>query len=892
MNVTRPDRRIVTFYSFKGGVGRSMALANIAFRLADRNDLDVIVVDWDLEAPGLHRFFDITDDVAATTNGLLEYLFAWREAVEDDAEAPPDATGWLIPVTGARKPQHGSLSLLLAGRIDEGYADRLRGFDWQPFYRFNAGAAAIETLRKQLAGKADMVLIDSRTGVTDAGGVCTVQMPDGVVLITAANDQSFKGIERVGRAIAAGGGEGAGRERAKVWVAVGRAPYLDVPEGESWFEKYRPQFEEGYEAGLWDENDHLRGLRSHRLPHVGRWGFGEQLLDTRMENDDPLAVAYGALSNELLQWAMGKEKQALSHEKPIVRTIEELRDDVEQAEQRGDLARLGGALYDLAVALAGAGELTSAAEMLQKAAGIQLGRGQRLDYAFALVSLGQVLLRQGRFDEAVAEFQRVFTTFQDLDFQPGVSFALGAMATVFHKDTLNDPDTADNLYQSSIDADPENANTLGDYANFTLREQKDINKAEALYERAIEADPVHANNLGHYALFLSNNRKDFDKAENFYRRAIEADPNHADNLRNYALFLSSKRKDFDRTEKFYKRAVEADPDHADNLRNYALFLSNSRKDFDRAEVFYTRAVEAAPKNAHILRAYALFLSTDRKDFDRAEELYKRAIEAAPKHAPTLGAYAKFLMTVRNDFDRAEELYKRAIEAAPKHAPMLGAYAIGLSHIRKDFDRAEELYKRAIEAAPKYAPTLGAYANFLAVFRKDLDKAEELYKRAVEAAPEYAPTLGAYANFLSNDRKDFDKAEELYKRAIEAAPKHANNFGNYAGMLFATGRQTDGLSLLDRAIDAPSSSLALRAECWFYALAHRAPEQRGEALAQLKRLLINEGARSPGWDLSGNVERALSDGHPDAAWLALLADVIGEKAEPAVLEAWPAWIAAG
>lgn len=51
MNVTRPDRRVVTFYSFKGGVGRSMALANVAFRLADRNDLDVIVVDWDLEAP-------------------------------------------------------------------------------------------------------------------------------------------------------------------------------------------------------------------------------------------------------------------------------------------------------------------------------------------------------------------------------------------------------------------------------------------------------------------------------------------------------------------------------------------------------------------------------------------------------------------------------------------------------------------------------------------------------------------------------------------------------------------------------------------------------------------------------------------------------------------------
>ncbi len=111
------------------------------------------------------------------------------------------------------------------------------------------------------------------------------------------------------------------------------------------------------------------------------------------------------------------------------------------------------------------------------------------------------------------------------------------------------------------------------------------------------------------------------------------------------------------------------------------------------------------------------------------------------------------------------------------------------------------------------------------------------------------------------------------------------------MLLAIGRQTDGLFLLDRALNVPDAQLAQRAECWFYALAHRAPEQRGEAFAQLKRLIIGEAARSPGWDLSGNVKRAQSDGHPDAAWLALLADVISEKAEPAVLNAWPAWIRA-
>lgn len=48
--------RIVTFYSYKGGVGRTFALANVAVLLAKRGKR-VLLMDWDLEAPGLHRYF-------------------------------------------------------------------------------------------------------------------------------------------------------------------------------------------------------------------------------------------------------------------------------------------------------------------------------------------------------------------------------------------------------------------------------------------------------------------------------------------------------------------------------------------------------------------------------------------------------------------------------------------------------------------------------------------------------------------------------------------------------------------------------------------------------------------------------------------------------------------
>ena len=59
MTDERPSSQIITFYSYKGGTGRSMALANVACLLAKQQSQGnrVLMIDWDLEAPGLHRFF-------------------------------------------------------------------------------------------------------------------------------------------------------------------------------------------------------------------------------------------------------------------------------------------------------------------------------------------------------------------------------------------------------------------------------------------------------------------------------------------------------------------------------------------------------------------------------------------------------------------------------------------------------------------------------------------------------------------------------------------------------------------------------------------------------------------------------------------------------------------
>ena len=67
--------QIITFYSYKGGTGRTMALANVAWILA-RNGNRVLSVDWDLESPGLHKFFHpfLDESTVSATPGVIEII--------------------------------------------------------------------------------------------------------------------------------------------------------------------------------------------------------------------------------------------------------------------------------------------------------------------------------------------------------------------------------------------------------------------------------------------------------------------------------------------------------------------------------------------------------------------------------------------------------------------------------------------------------------------------------------------------------------------------------------------------------------------------------------------------------------------------------------------------
>ncbi len=193
---------VATFYSYKGGVGRTLALLNVAYEMASVG-LRVLVVDFDLEAPAIHpdRWRSSGDGIAAATpgssdhSGIVEYVSTYLST----AHAPSVADH---VVDATPHECEGQIELMPAGRINDSYGDRLNDIDWNALYADHDGYLLFEDMRAQWEGLGfHYVLVDSRTGFTDVGGICTRHLPDAVVTMFRPDDQSLRGMSGVVQSI-------------------------------------------------------------------------------------------------------------------------------------------------------------------------------------------------------------------------------------------------------------------------------------------------------------------------------------------------------------------------------------------------------------------------------------------------------------------------------------------------------------------------------------------------------------------------------------------------------------------------------------------------------------------------------------------------------------------
>ncbi|MBL8694257.1 MAG: SUMF1/EgtB/PvdO family nonheme iron enzyme [Planctomycetes bacterium] len=281
--------KIVTFYSYKGGSGRTFLLANVGWWLAMQG-FRVLCVDWDLEAPGLARYFP-EEWGGRRKSGLVDLLKAAHEN---------QPIAWKQEVRPIKVADRQELALLDAGgHSGADYARALAELPWSEMGRGTPGAFRdrLQAMVNEWRQEYDFVLVDSRTGFTDCGTVCTSQIPDVLVLVIAPNTQGLEGglevVERVRRHRHA---EKADAAPLKIVPVPSRWDNNSPEDPKKWLELFEARLDPVYREWCDKDTDVGKLLTLLRIPYISRWSFGEPLPVRDEPGNDSASISYAMIT--------------------------------------------------------------------------------------------------------------------------------------------------------------------------------------------------------------------------------------------------------------------------------------------------------------------------------------------------------------------------------------------------------------------------------------------------------------------------------------------------------------------------------------------------------------------------------------------------------------------
>ena len=304
---------IITFYSYKGGTGRTMAVANIAWLLASRGK-KVLAVDFDLEAPGLWRYFSRFHKGLQQEKGLIDLLLAASSA-EDFADI-----NWKEYVTEVSFQQV-SLSLMTSGQAGDEYPSRVLNFDWATFFRDSRGGEFIESMRTRWKQEYDFTLIDSRTGITDTGGICTILLPDMIIPVFVSNRQSLEGVVDVIKRAQAGRNELAyDRPPAAILPILSRFDSrTEWESAQEWLDIAAAHLKPFYADWLPKQFEPRHVLERTKLPYVAYFSFGETLPALAQGISDPESLGYALNTiSQLIESELGNAEFIMGGPSPVI----------------------------------------------------------------------------------------------------------------------------------------------------------------------------------------------------------------------------------------------------------------------------------------------------------------------------------------------------------------------------------------------------------------------------------------------------------------------------------------------------------------------------------------------------------------------------------------------
>ncbi|OWV13948.1 KGGVGR-motif variant AAA ATPase [Fibrobacter sp. UWB5] len=198
---------VITFYSYKGGVGRTTAMISYALHLAADKGKKVAIIDCDLEAPGYLNFFNLSEHPElkdGKKNGLVEFLCDTQFV-----DKSIDINNYILNIGVDRKlskqhPELENIWLMPAGNLNDGTNDGVFSQSRRDYLeglaKLNLGntknvVQGFNNLFGYLKNlNIDVILVDSRTGFNDIFGNAILYLSTCVVGLFGYSRQTEPGF--------------------------------------------------------------------------------------------------------------------------------------------------------------------------------------------------------------------------------------------------------------------------------------------------------------------------------------------------------------------------------------------------------------------------------------------------------------------------------------------------------------------------------------------------------------------------------------------------------------------------------------------------------------------------------------------------------------------------
>jgi eukaryotic-like serine/threonine-protein kinase len=415
--LTKPGE-IITFYSYKGGTGRSMALANVACLLARRSRKKVLMIDWDLEAPGLHWYFREQEKPHSAESkayekelkeapGLINLFQSFLTTMTQPRFDPDDETMVEAIVRKANlqsytlKTHVPYVYLLKAGRFDEHYSEQINSFNWIDFYE--RSPSFFRFFAERLKHQYQYVLIDSRTGATDTSGICTALMPEKLVTVFTPNRQSLEGVLDLAANAAAYRKQSDDLRPLSIFPLPSRVEASETTLRQHWRFGTRHDSFVGYQTGFEQLFQRIYNLPQCdlssyfdevQIQHFPRYSYGEEIAVLDQNEGDRLSLArsYESLTAQMLSlvppWEYNQGRRIRNIALPLPALIEQRYQDLE----------------------ATIAQLEEAIEALQLA--VERAKAQRLSAGVTAQGFRIITRLIAEFNESVVAIQTALRTYR------------------------------------------------------------------------------------------------------------------------------------------------------------------------------------------------------------------------------------------------------------------------------------------------------------------------------------------------------------------------------------------------------------------------------------------------------------------------------------------------